>query len=126
MTKNSLIQINKNEILLSDGYNFKIIELDNFFSKLTIRNEEKKFYLLNLNDGTFIQSVGVEVKRYFLKTMEELPLLIGDDRDDNYDDTLDYNNYNDDIVYYLYKLNDGKIISCYNNGRFVVGFLKFN
>ena len=58
--------------------------------------------------------------------MEELPLLIEDDYDDNYDDTLDYNNYIDDIVYYLYKLNDGKIISCYNNGRFVVGYLKFN
>jgi len=126
MNKNSLIQINQNEILINDGYNFKIIELDNFIPKLTIKNEEKKLFLLNLNDGTFIQCVGVEVKRYFIKTMEELTLLIEDDRDDNYDDTLDYNNYNDDIIYYLYKLNDGKIISCYNNGTFVVGYLKFN
>ena len=58
--------------------------------------------------------------------MEELPLLEQNDYEDNYDDSLDYNNYNDDIIYYLYRLNDGKIVTFHNNGRFTVGYLKYN
>ena len=126
MNKNSLIQINPKEILIGDGYNFQIITLDFFNIKLKLRNEDKKLYLLNLNDGTFIQSTGDKLKRYFIKTMEELPLLEQNDYEDNYDDSLDYNNYNDDIIYYLYRLNDGKIITFHNNGRFTVGYLKYN
>ena len=126
MNKNSLMQINPKEILIGDGYNFQIITLDFFNIKLKLRNEDKKFYLLNLNDGTFIQSTGDKLKRYFIKTMEELPLLEQNDYEDNYDDSLDYNNYNDDIIYYLYRLNDGKIITFHNNGRFTVGYLKYN
>ena len=104
MNKNSLIQINPKEILIGDGYNFQIITLDFFNIKLKLRNEDKKLYLLNLNDGTFIQSTGDKLKRYFIKTMEELPLLEQNDYEDNYDDSLDYNNYNDDIIYYLYNI----------------------
>ena len=126
MNKNSLIQINPKEILIGDGYNFQIITLDFFNIKLKLRNEDKKLYLLNLNDGTFIQSTGDKLKRYFIKTMEELTLLEQNDYEDNYDDSLDYNNYNDDIIYYLYRLNDGKIITFHNNGRFTVGYLKYN
>ena len=126
MNKNSLIQINPKEILIGDGYNFQIITLDFFNFKLKLRNEDKKLYLLNLNDGTFIQSTGDKLKRYFIKTMEELPLLEQNDYEDNYDDSFDYNNYNDDIIYYLYRLNDGKIITFHNNGRFTVGYLKYN
>ena len=126
MNKNSLIQINPKEILIGDGYNFQIITLDFFNIKLKLRNEDKKLYLLNLKDGTFIQSTGDKLKRYFIKTMEELPLLEQNDYEDNYDDSLDYNNYNDDIIYYLYRLNDGKIITFHNNGRFTVGYLKYN
>ena len=58
--------------------------------------------------------------------MEELPLLEQNDYEDNYDDSLDYNNYNDDIIYYLYRLNDGKIVTFHNNVRFTVGYLKYN
>ena len=126
MNKNSLMQINPKEILIGDGYNFQIITLDFFNIKLKLRNEDKKFYLLNLNDGTFIQSTGDKLKRYFIKTMEELSLLEQNDYEDNYDDSFDYNNYNDDIIYYLYRLNDGKIITFHNNGRFTVGYLKYN
>ena len=126
MTKNSMIQINSNELLIADGYNIKLIDINNFSIKLTIKNEEKKVFLLNLNDGTFILSTGVDVKRYFIKTMEELLLLDQSYYEDNYDDTLDYNNYTDDIINYIYKLNSGKIISCYNNGRFTLGYLKYN
>ena len=50
--------------------------------------------------------------------MEELPILTQNHYDDNYDDELDFNNYNDDMIYYIYKLNSGKIINFYNNGRF--------
>ena len=125
--KNNLIQINSKEILIGDGYNFHIIILNFLNTKLTMKNQEKKLYLLNLNDGTFIQSTGDKIKRYFIKTMEELPLLEQNDYyEDNYDDTLDYNNYNDDIIYYLYKLNDGRIVTFHNNGRFEIGYLKYN
>ena len=125
--KNNLIHINSKEILIGDGYNFHIIILSFLNTKLTMKNQEKKLYLLNLNDGTFIQSTGDKIKRYFIKTMEELPLLEQNDYyEDNYDDTLDYNNYNDDIIYYLYKLNDGRIVTFHNNGRFEIGYLKYN
>ena len=126
MNKNNLLQINSKEILIGDGYNFQIIDLDFFNTKLKLKNEEKKLYLLNMNDGTFIQSTGDKIKRYFIKTLEELPLLEQNNYEDNYDDSLDYNNYNDDIIYYLYRLNDGKIVTFYNNGRFTIGYLKYN
>ena len=126
MTKNSLIQINSKEILIADGYTIKLIDLNNFNIKLTIKNEEKKIFLLNLFDGTFIQSSGFEIKRYFIKTMEELPPLDKIIYEENYDDELDFNNYNDDNICYLYELKNGTIITCYNNGRFTLGYLKYN
>ena len=55
MTKNSLIQINSKEILIADGYTIKLIDLNNFNIKLTIKNEEKKIFLLNLFDGTLFK-----------------------------------------------------------------------
>ena len=58
--------------------------------------------------------------------MEELPPLDKIIYEENYDDELDFNNYNDDNIYYLYELKSGKIISCYNNGRFALGYLKYN
>ena len=79
-----------------------------------------------MNDGTFIQSTGIEIKRYFIKTMEELPLLDKIIFEDNYDDELDFNNYDNFNIYYLYQLNSDKIISCYNNGRFTLSYLKYN
>ena len=126
MTKNSLIQTNSKEILIADGYTIKLIDLNNFNIKLTIKNEEKKIFLLNLFDGTFIQSSGFEIKRYFIKTMEELPPLDKIIYEENYDDELDFNNYNDDNICYLYELKNGTIITCYNNGRFTLGYLKYN
>ena len=126
MQKNSLIQINSKEILIADGYTLKLIDLNNFNIKLTVKNEDKKIFLLNLNDGTFIQSTGIEIKRYFIKTMEELPLLDKIIFEDNYDDELDFNNYDNFNIYYLYQLNSDKIISCYNNGRFTLSYLKYN
>ena len=126
MQKNSLIQINSKEILIADGYTLKLIDLNNFNIKLTVKNEDKKIFLLNLNDGTFIQSTGIEIKRYFIKTMEELPLFDKIIFEDNYDDELDFNNYDNFNIYYLYQLNSDKIISCYNNGRFTLSYLKYN
>ena len=124
MSKNGITQINSNQILIGDGYSIKLLDLKTFQIKLTIKNEERKMFILNLNDGTFVQGVGLEVKRFFIKTMEELPILIQNPRDDNYDDELDFNNY-DDLITHVYKLNDGRIITCFNNGRVEIGFLKF-
>ena len=124
--KISLIQINSKEILIADGYHFNLIDIYNFNTKLTVENSDKKLFLLNLDDGTFLFSTGVEVKRYFIKTMEELPILTQNYYEDNYDDELDFNNYNDDMIYYIYKLKNGKIINFHNNGRFTLGYLKYN
>ena len=126
MTKNSIIQINLNEILIADGFSYKIIDLNNFTIKLNIKNENKKNFLLNLNDGTFIQNTGVDIRRYFIKTMEELPLFLEFIFEDNYDDQYDYNNYTDNIVDSIYKCNNEKIIICYKNGRITDGYLKYN
>ena len=56
--------------------------------------------------------------------MEELPNLIqiNNDNDDYYN--ISYNSY-DERITYLYKLKDGRVITCYQNGRIEICNLKF-
>ena len=77
MTKNSLIQIDKNSLLLKEKDFFKIIELNTFKIKLIVKNiYNNNSYLFNLEDGTIIQGYDDGIKRYSIKTFEELPNLI--------------------------------------------------
>ena len=123
-TKNCLIQLNQNELLYQEGNYFKLVEINKFKTKLIIKNNDANDFLLNMKDGTFIQSSYSGIKRYFIKTMEELPSLIqiNNDNDDYYNNS--YDTYDEKITY-MYKLKDGRVITCYKNGRIEICNLKF-
>ena len=123
-TKNCLIQLNQNELLYQEGNYFKLVEINKFKTKLIIKNNDANDFLLNMKDGTFIQSSYSGIKRYFIKTMEELPSLIqiNNDNDDYYNNS--YDTYDEKITY-MYKLKDGRVIICYKNGRIEICNLKF-
>ena len=96
---------------------FKILDINNFKIKLIIKKLEGSQFLLNLNDGTIIQSNTNGIKRFLIRTMEELPHL-------NYINDDDYDYFSERIVY-MYKLKDGKFILCHSNGKIEICNLKF-
>ena len=118
MTKNNLIQLNPNELLLFDGNYFKIIDINKLKIKLCITSYNISDFLLNMNDGTIIKSSSHGIRRFLLKTMEELPILLQfNSVEESYYDYL-YNNesYPEKIVY-VYKLKDGRVIISHLNGE---------
>ena len=129
-SKNCLLQLNSEEILIVDNYfHLNIYSLNNFHLKLKLNTYNDTDYFLNLKDGTFIFSCFEGMKRYLIKTMEELPQIIkfnSNYYDDDYYDYCDYDyeNYCEKIVY-LYQLNDGRIVACYKNGNISIINLKF-
>ena len=130
-SKNCLLQLNSQEILIVDNKShLNIYSLNNFHLKLKINTYNDSDYFLNLNDGTFIFSCFEGIKRYLIKTMEELPQIIKFNSnyyyDDDYYDYCDYNyqDYCEKIVY-LYKLKDERIVACYKNGNIGIINLKF-
>ena len=71
-----------------------------------------------MNDGTIIKSSSHGIRRFLLKTMEELPILLQfNSVEESYYDYL-YNNesYPEKIVY-IYKLKDGRVIISHLNGE---------
>ena len=127
MTPNSLIQLNQNDLLFQEGNYFRIFDINKFKSKLIVKNYSTNDFLMNMNDGTIIQSNYSGIKRYLIKTMEELPNLIqlnNDDDDYYYDYYNSYDSYVEKITYML-KLKDGRVITCYQNGRIEICSLKF-
>ena len=114
MDQNRLIQINDNEILIVGNTDYlKIIDINNWQNKLTIRNHFTIRSLLKLNDSTIIYSGFEGIKRIFIKTMTILPDLIELNSDlDNY---YEYEYYSDEIVC-LSQLKNGTIIACSQNG----------
>ena len=114
MGKNQLVQISPNEILIVDNLTYlKIIDIEKCQTKLTIRQGYSINLLLKLKDETVIYGGFEGIKRFLVKTMENLPDLLEliDNNDDYYYD--DY--YRDDIVC-LSQLNNGTIVACFQNG----------
>ena len=114
MGKNQLVQISPNEILIVDNLTYlKIIDIEKCQTKLTIRQGYSINLLLKLRDETVIYGGFEGIKRFLVKTMENLPDLLEliDNNDDYYYD--DY--YRDDIVC-LSQLNNGTIVACFQNG----------
>ena len=114
---------------MDNYFHLNIYSLNNFHLKLKINTYNDTDYFLNLKDGTFIFSCFEGMKRYLIKTMEELPQIIkfnSNYYDDDYYDYCDYDyeNYCEKIVY-LYQLNDGRIVACYKNGNIYIINLKF-
>ena len=116
---NCLLQLNSNELLIDTFISFNILNINNFQIKLIIKKFEGSRLLLNLNDGTIIQSNTNRIKRFLIKTMEELPNLNYINVNNNI-----YDNFTERIVY-MYKLKDGKFILCYSNGKIEICNLKF-
>ena len=128
MASNSLIQLNQSDLLFQEEYNIRIFDINKFKTKLIVKSNTTDDLLLNLNDGTIIKSNYSGIKRYLIKTMEKLPNLIQFNNDD--DDYYSYNYYNSydsyvDKITYMYKLKDGRVITCYQNGRIEICNLKF-
>ena len=114
MKDKSLLQINSNELLIIDNIDYlKIIDMNTWKIKLSIKEDYSMNILLKLFDDTIICSGFDGIQRFNMKTMENLPNLIKLSEDDYnyyYDDY-----YRDDIVY-LYQLKNGTIIACFQNG----------
>ena len=126
MSKNNLVQINSNELLIVDNcFYFKIIDINKFKIKLTIKNGNSTDYLLNLNDGTIIQSSYYGIKRFLTKNMEELPDIIKFDNNNDYNDYYGYDYYTEKIDY-MNKLKDGRIMLCHQSGKIELYKLQFN
>ena len=123
MTKNSLIQIDKNSLLFKEKDLFKIIDLNTFKIKLFVKNiYNDNSYLFNLEDGTIIQGYDDGIKRYSIKTFEELPNLIYYGGYYNPDgDSL----YTEFSIVYMYKSNDKSIFLCHKKGLLEKCDLKF-
>ena len=114
MKNNCLIQINKNEILIVDNiYYLKIIDMNSWKIKLNIKKSSSINILLKLFDGTILYSGFDGIKRFNMKTMEDLPdlLKLNDDIDDYY-----YDEYFRDDIIHLSQLKNGTIIACFQNG----------
>ena len=127
MIKNSLIQLNSDEILINELNYLTIIDINKLKIKLKVKNNNSCDFILNMNDGTVIQNNYYGIKRIFIKTMEELPILMQLNNDE-YDEYYDYYYNNDDHsekIVFIYKLRDGRIILCYQNGRIDLCNLKF-
>ena len=121
--KNNLIQINSKELLISEDNFLYLFDINKLRIKLKIKCHYCTDFLFNMNDGTIIQSNLLGISRYNLKTMEELPFLINLNNDDYYGYEGN-ENYIEKIVY-IYKLNNKKIIVCYQNGKIELCNLKF-
>jgi hypothetical protein len=120
MIKNCLIQINDNELLIVDNiYYLKIIDINNFQIKLTIKSPASINMLLKLNDGTVLYAGFEGIRRLLIKTMEYLPDLIHFHEDDEY---YYYDDYFRDEIVHLSLNKNGIIVACFQNGT--IQFLK--
>ena len=113
MDKNQLIQISPKEILIAENVRLNIIDINDWQTKLIVKQNHSIHLLLKLNDGTVIYGGFEGIKRFHVKTMENLPDLLEliDDNDDYYYDEY----YRDDIVC-LSQLKNGTIVACFQNG----------
>ena len=114
MKDKSLLQINSNELLIIDNIDYlKIIHMNTWKIKLSIKENYSMNILLKLFDDTIICSGFDGIQRFNMKTMENLPNLIKLSEDD---DNYYYDDYYRDDIVYLYQLKNGTIIACFQNG----------
>lgn len=114
ISKNCLLQINSNEILIVDNINYlKIIDINTSQTKLAIKSSSSINILLKSPDDTIIYSGFDGIKRCLIKTMENLPDLIQLTEDNEY---YYYDDYYKDNIVCLAQLKNGTIIACYQNG----------
>ena len=117
INKNSIFQLNSNELLIIDSiYYFKIFDINKFQVKLIIKDYNSSDYLLNLKDGTIITSGITGIKRYLIKNFQELYYVQQFNDSDDYYDYYESDYYSEQINY-MEKLKDGRIVLCHQNGK---------
>ena len=104
----SLTQLNKNEILLSNRHYLKIIDINKFQYKIKISLSGTTL-LSKLKDNTFIVGTKDEIKRIFPKNLEEISLIIKIYHD-IYSSSKEHFSY-------VYEFSDGRIAICSSYGN---------
>lgn len=122
--KNCLIQLNDNEIMISQKEpepNLIVIDINNWKIKMTFKNNKYTDYLYKLKDGTIIQSGPKGVWRFMINNFRELPILYKPFNDTEFD--YPYECY--EKISCLKEIGDGKFIICYVVGKVAIFNLIF-
>ena len=101
---NCLIQINKDEILVSCNEFLRIIDINKFQIKLKV-NFQGTTFLSKLRDNTIIIGTKEGINRIYLKTFEEISFI-----NNIYSDNLNYSK--NDYLFYVYEFSDGRMAIC--------------
>ena len=111
-------QINENELIIGDKNLLKIINIDNNSISFSKKINFEIMSIKLLKDNTILIGGRSELKRLYMKTLEELPCLISFDEDKyDYDYDDDYGGYfltninrHENDVLFINELSDGKIM----------------
>ena len=111
-------QINENELIIGDKNLLKIINIDNNCLSFSKKINFDIMSIKLLKDNTLLIGGRSELKRLYMKTLEELPCLISFDEDKyDYDFDDDYGGYfltninrHENDVLFINELSDGKIM----------------
>ena len=102
----SITQLNENEILLSNRYYLKILDINKFQFKIKISLSGTTF-LSKLKDNTIIVGIKDGIKRIHLKNLEEISLIIK-----IYSDIS-----SKEYFKHVYEFSDGRIAVCSSYGN---------
>ena len=115
--QNTLLQLNKNEVILGNNKALNIIDINKGTITLSKQTTGYINCLFKLNDGSIIRGERDGIRRYSKNTLDELPPLI--EPYDDYDD-----NHTAEQLNYVYEFPDGKLALCYRDSHIKLGILK--
>ena len=106
---NCLIQLNKEKLLISCRYYLRIIDINKFQIRLTVKCPGVTF-LSKLRDNTIIIGTKEGIKRIYPKNFEEISLI---------NKIYSVNNYltTPEIFHYVYEFSDGRMAVCSSHGN---------
>ena len=122
--KNCLIQLNDNEIMISQKEpepNLIVIDINNWKIKMTFKNRKYTDYLYKLKDGTIIQSGPKGIWRFMSNNFRELPILYKPFNDTEFD----YPYEKKKKISCLKEIGDGKFMICFVVGKMAICNLLF-
>ena len=113
--KNSLIELNENEILFAGRNSLNIININKFKIKLKVEHYDKINYLFKLKDDTILIGTKNGIKRMNIKYSEDISLI-----NKIYNITTGYYQINippPEKYTYLYEFLDGRLAICSSYGN---------
>ena len=113
--KNSLIELDENEILFAGRNSLNIININKFKIKLKVEHYDKINYLFKLKDDTILIGTKNGIKRMNIKYSEDISLI-----NKIYNITTGYYQINippPEIYTYLYEFLDGRLAICSSYGN---------